>query len=63
MSADHQATLRARYLAEQQTQLTEDAKLPDPAKAYLALLREFRPRRADRPSGRIPAQRPSPIGW
>ncbi len=32
---------RARYLAEQQAQLAEDAKLDDPAAAYRALLEEL----------------------
>ncbi len=34
-------TLRERYLAEQQDQLTEDAKLLDPAAAYRALIAEL----------------------
>ncbi len=33
--------LRERYLAEQQSQLAEDAKLDDPAAAYEALLAEI----------------------
>lgn len=33
--------LRERYLAEQQSQLAEDAKLDDPAVAYRALLAEL----------------------
>jgi hypothetical protein len=34
-------TLRERFLAEQQQQLREDAKLTDPAEAYRALLDEL----------------------
>lgn len=34
-------SLRDRYLAEQQSQLAEDAKLDDPAVAYQALLAEL----------------------
>ena len=33
--------LRERYLAEQQSQLAEDAKIDDPAAAYQALLAEL----------------------
>jgi hypothetical protein len=33
--------LRERYLAEQQAQMAEDAKLDDPAVAYEALLAEL----------------------
>ncbi len=33
--------LTERFLAQQQTQLAEDAKLPDPADAYEALLDEL----------------------
>ncbi len=33
--------LRERYLAEQQSQLAEDAKLDDPAVAYRSLLAEI----------------------
>ncbi len=33
--------LRERYLAQQQSQLAEDAKLGDPAVAYKALLAEI----------------------
>jgi hypothetical protein len=34
-------SLRERFLAEQQQQLREDAKLTDPAEAYRALLKEL----------------------
>jgi hypothetical protein len=34
-------SLRERFLAEQQSQLREDAKLSDPAEAYRALLEEL----------------------
>jgi hypothetical protein len=34
-------SLRERFLAEQQQQLKEDAKLTDPAEAYRALLDEL----------------------
>ncbi|MHC4991189.1 MAG: hypothetical protein ACYTGC_09430 [Planctomycetota bacterium] len=34
-------SLRERFLAEQQQQLREDAKLTDPAEAYRALLEEL----------------------
>ena len=34
-------SLRERFLAEQQDQLREDAKLVDPAEAYRALLEEL----------------------
>lgn len=33
--------LKKRFLDEQQSQLAEDAKLPDPARAYEALLEEL----------------------
>jgi hypothetical protein len=41
MNPYSQPYLRERYLAQQQTQLAEDAKLDDPAVAYLALLAEI----------------------
>ena len=34
-------SLRERFLAEQQQQLREDAKVPDPAEAYRVLLEEL----------------------
>ena len=34
-------TLRQRFLAVQQSQLREDAKLPDPAEAYRVLVKEL----------------------
>ena len=34
-------SLRERFLAEQQQQLREDAKLTDPAEAYRALVEEL----------------------
>jgi hypothetical protein len=37
----HTISLRERFLAEQQSQLREDAKLSDPAEAYRALLEEI----------------------
>lgn len=41
MNAYSRPYLRDRYLAEQQSQLAEDAKLDDPADAYRALLAEL----------------------
>lgn len=41
MNAYSRPYLRERYLAEQQTQLAEDAKLDDPALAYRVLLAEL----------------------
>ena len=46
--------LRERYLAEQQSQLAEDAKLDDPAAAYQELLAELE---RDLDAGQSAAQR------
>jgi hypothetical protein len=40
-SKKRRISLRERFLAEQQQQLREDAKVPDPAEAYRVLLEEL----------------------
>ena len=41
MFGKQRQTLRERFLAEQQDQLTKDARLLDPAEAYKALIAEL----------------------
>ncbi len=47
MSPYRRQYLRKRFLDKQQTQMAEDAKLPDPADAYRALLAELSQERDD----------------
>ena len=47
MNSLRRKNLRERFLAEQQTQLAEDAKLADPAAAYRELIERLESEPAD----------------